>query len=88
MKGLTPLILIGLGLLWVQKRAAAAPAAPPAVDESGMPLAQPGESSQEYLQRAEAWGLQTGQMFPTMMGYGNMGRTGPMWQSMGMVPRR
>lgn len=88
MKGLTPLILIGLGLLWMQRRAAAASAVPPTVDESGMPLVQPGETSQQYMERVETWGLQTGQTFPTMMGYGNMGRTGPMWNSMGMVPRR
>lgn len=83
---LTPLILVGLGLWWLSTRnATAAATAVPGYAPSGTPTPLPQETSQNYMDRWETWGLQTGQTFPTMMGYG---RTGPLWQSMGMVPKR
>jgi hypothetical protein len=78
MKGLTPLLLIGLGYLWIQadrkKRAAAAAA--PTGGEPVSPIVGP----------QMPYGP-TGPIEMPFAGYGNYGRTGVMWKSMGMVPR-
>lgn len=81
---LPTLLLLGAGawVLFGRKKAAADVTAPSPT--SSMPNPTVGEASAAYMDRVKAWGMQTGQMYPTMEGYG---RTGPMWQSMGMVAR-
>lgn len=79
---LTAGILIAIGIA-IFRRPAAAAAAP----AGGMPEPAPGESSEAYMSRVESWGLQSGQVYPTMM-EGGFGRTGPMWRSAAMVQRR
>lgn len=49
---------------------------------SGMPIAVPGESSVSLADRFEAWGLATGQAYPTMEGYGS-NREWYSWQAHG-----
>jgi len=49
---------------------------------SGMPIAVPGESSASLADRFEAWGLATGQAYPTMEGYGS-NREWYSWQANG-----
>lgn len=79
--------LVALGFVLFARKGAAAPAAATVAPSGGMPSPLPGESSPAYAERIEAWGLQSGQAYPTIEGFGaGFGRTGPLWRSRGMVP--
>lgn len=86
---MTQILLLGLGFWWLtSKGRAAAPATPaptPGYSPTGEVVPIPGESPESYTSRALAWQQTTGQ--PAMF-YEGYGRTGPMWRSMGMVPKR
>ncbi len=51
--------------------------------ETGEPIPVPGENVASFADRSEAWGLQTGQMFPTFEGYGQPRRA---WSERAMGP--
>jgi hypothetical protein len=76
--------LAGLAWFVFGRKAAAAPVAASSAGSSSMPAPAPGESSESYADRVEAWGLTTGQMYPTMEGYGHgADREWYSWQANG-----
>lgn len=73
------LLLFGL-----MRKAPAATSAP--ASGGGLPAPEPHETSESYQDRLNAWSLETGEMVPTMAGYGgglygttDWPRTGGEW---------
>jgi len=80
--GIGTLLLLG-GAAWLLfgRKAAAAPVVS-AGGGTNMPAPQAGETSEAYADRLKAWGLATGQAYPTMEGYGSS-REWYSWQANG-----